>query len=38
MGFEILPGDVNIDGIPVTSNHDGWGRAHVLFRYDVVSG
>ena len=36
MGFEILPGDATIDGIPVTSNHDGWGRAHVLFRYHLV--
>ena len=36
MGFEILPGDTTIDGIPVTSNHDGWGRVHVLFRYHLV--
>ena len=37
MGFEILPEDAIIDGIPVTSNPDEWGGAHVLFRYHLVS-
>jgi len=36
MGFEIMPGDTTIDGIPVTSNYDGRDGARVLFRYQIV--
>lgn len=32
MGFEILPGDTEVDGIAVTSNYDGFGEKRVLFR------
>lgn len=32
MGFEILPGDAEIDGVAVTANYDGRGSARVLFR------
>jgi len=32
MGFEILPGDALVDGVPVTANYDGRGGARVLFR------
>lgn len=32
MGFEILPGDAEIDGVAVTTNYDGRDGAHVLFR------
>ncbi|HEY4386537.1 MAG TPA: GNAT family N-acetyltransferase [Ktedonobacteraceae bacterium] len=32
MGFEILPGDAEIDGIAVTTNYDGQGGNRVLFR------
>ena|SRR5947209_5773734 len=33
MGFEILPGDAEIDGVAVTTNYNGRGGARVLFRY-----
>jgi GNAT superfamily N-acetyltransferase len=32
MGFEILPGDAEVDGVAVTTNYDGRGGARVLFR------
>lgn len=32
MGFEILPGDAEINGIAVTTNYDGRGGDRVLFR------
>jgi predicted GNAT superfamily acetyltransferase len=32
MGFEILPGDAEIDGVAVTTNYDRRDGAHVLFR------
>jgi len=32
MGFAILPGDAEIDGIAVTTNYDGHGSDRVLFR------
>ncbi|GHO78210.1 N-acetyltransferase [Ktedonobacter sp. SOSP1-85] len=32
MGFEILPGDAETDGIAVTTNYDGSGVDRVLFR------
>ncbi len=32
MGFEILPGDAQIDGVAVTTNYDGRGGDRVLFR------
>lgn len=32
MGFEILPGDAEIDGVAVTTNYNGKGGARVLFR------
>lgn len=32
MGFEILPGDAEVDGVAVTTNYDGKGGARVLFR------
>ena len=32
MGFEILPGDAETDGVAVTTNYDGRGGARVLFR------
>ncbi len=32
MGFEILPGDAETDGIAVTTNYGGVGVDHVLFR------
>jgi GNAT superfamily N-acetyltransferase len=35
MGFAILPGDVHIDGIAVTSNYDGRGNDRVRFRRDL---
>jgi ribosomal protein S18 acetylase RimI-like enzyme len=33
MGFTIIPGDVNIDGVAITTNYDGPGSDRVLFRY-----
>jgi ribosomal protein S18 acetylase RimI-like enzyme len=35
MGFEILPGDAEVDGVSVTSNYEGQGTARVLFRIDL---
>ncbi len=35
MGFAILPGDVEIDGIAVTTNYDGCGNDRVLFRRNL---
>jgi GNAT superfamily N-acetyltransferase len=35
MGFEILPGDAETDGVAVTTNYDGRGGARVLFRRRV---
>lgn len=32
MGFEILPGDAETDGIAITTNYDGSGVDRVLFR------
>jgi GNAT superfamily N-acetyltransferase len=32
MGFEILPGDAEVEGVAVTTNYDGRGGARVLFR------
>ncbi|GHO48535.1 GNAT family N-acetyltransferase [Ktedonospora formicarum] len=32
MGFEILPGDAEVDGIAVTTNYDGLGSNRVQFR------
>lgn len=32
MGFEILPGDAEVDGIAVTTNYDGQGSDRVQFR------
>ncbi len=32
LGFEILPGDAEIDGVAVTADYDGRGGARVLFR------
>jgi ribosomal protein S18 acetylase RimI-like enzyme len=32
MGFEILPGDTQVDGIAATSNYDGQGGTRVQFR------
>lgn len=36
MGFEILPGDAQVDGVAVTSNYDGRGNGRVLFRRMLV--
>lgn len=36
MGFEILPGDAEIDGVAVTTNHDGHDGARVLFRHHLA--
>jgi L-amino acid N-acyltransferase YncA len=36
MGFEILPGDAEIDGVPVTTNYDGQDGVRVLFRRRLV--
>ena len=36
MGFEILAGDTEVDGVAVTSNYDGQGNARVLFRKDLA--
>lgn len=35
MGFEMLPGDAYLDGVPVTTNYDAHGGARVLFRRRV---
>jgi GNAT superfamily N-acetyltransferase len=32
IGFEVLPGDGEVDGIPVTLHHGGEGQHRVLFR------
>jgi len=32
LGFEILPGDSEVEGLATTSNYDGQGQARVLFR------
>ena len=37
MGFDILPGDAEIDGVVVTSNYNGRGGARVLFRRRLAS-
>lgn len=35
MGFEILPGNAEIDGVAVSTNYDGSGVDRVLFRYRI---
>jgi N-acetylglutamate synthase-like GNAT family acetyltransferase len=35
MGFAILPGDAQINGVAVTTNYDGRGSDRVLFRRDL---
>lgn len=35
MGFEILPGDAEVDGVAVTANYDGQGNDRVLFRRNL---
>jgi ribosomal protein S18 acetylase RimI-like enzyme len=35
MGFAILPGDAEIDGVAITTNYDGRGSDRVLFRRDL---
>ena len=35
MGFEILPGDTEVDGVVVTANYDGQGNDRVLFRRNL---
>lgn len=36
MGFEILPGETEVDGVAVTANYDGQGVSRVLFRKDLT--
>jgi predicted GNAT superfamily acetyltransferase len=38
MGFEVLPGDTEVDGIAVTSGYDGEDGTRVLFRRTLTSG
>jgi len=32
MGFEPLPGDATVDGVPIATNYDGRGESRVRFR------
>jgi GNAT superfamily N-acetyltransferase len=36
MGFELLPGDGELDGFPVVLNHAGEGQPRVVFRKDLA--
>jgi ribosomal protein S18 acetylase RimI-like enzyme len=35
MGFEILPGNTEVDGIAATADYDGRGEARILFRREL---
>lgn len=38
MGFEVVPGDAEVDGLPVHTDHGGPGFDVVVFRKRVTEG
>ncbi|WP_216211821.1 GNAT family N-acetyltransferase [Amycolatopsis aidingensis] len=38
MGFQLEPGDREVDGVPVRADYDGPGQDRVCFRLDLLAG